>query len=177
MKIKFHETLYNLVTNNISSGRFQATIEKGENTYDSIIADTVDAEEITIYNDEDEVKGIYTGYTTRIAISIHSDDNISIELQNTDFENRLQELSESVSQQQESIDTLNSQVSDLTPYTDTQTAYYNESEKTFYNVPEGNITVFFDNYNGNYSINRVSDRVTVSFDPLEQETTITIKVE
>ena len=31
------------------------------------------------------------------------------------------------------------------PYTATQTAYYGESEKVFYNVPQGNITVFWDN--------------------------------
>lgn len=177
MKIKFHETLYDLVGSNAYSGRFQATIEKGEHTYDSIIEDTLDAEEIIIYDDEDEVKGIYTDYTKRIAITIQSDNYISIELQNTDFERRLQELNDSVALQQTSIDNLNSQVSDLTPYVDSQKAYFSESEKTFYNVPEGNISVFFDNYNGDYSINRVSDRVTVSFDPLEQETTITIKVE
>lgn len=175
MKIKFHETLYELVDSNALFGRLQATIKKGDHTYDSIIEDTVNAEEITVYDDQDEVQAIYTGYTKRIAISIIED--ISIELQNVNFEKQLQDLNDAVSSQQSSIDTLNSQVSDLTPYVDSQKAYFSESEKTFYNVPEGNISVFFDNYNGDYSINRVSDRVTVSFDPLEQETTITIKVE
>ena len=68
-------------------------------------------------------------------------------------------------------------VSDITPYKETKTAYYNESEKTFYNVPDGNVSVFFNNYNGNYSVKRLMDMVTVSFDKLNNATEITIKVE
>ena len=67
-------------------------------------------------------------------------------------------------------------VSDITPYTETKAAYYNESEKTFYGVPDGNIEVFFDNYNGQYTISKVVDRVTVKFDTLTQPTNITISV-
>lgn len=65
----------------------------------------------------------------------------------------------------------------VTPYTETKTGYYGESEKTFYNVPNGAVTVFFGNYNTDYSISRVSDRVTVSFDTLTEQTDITIKVQ
>jgi len=65
----------------------------------------------------------------------------------------------------------------ITPYTDTKTAYYGETEKVFYNVPQGNITVFWDNYNGDYSVQRIEDRVTVSFDTLENDTNITIIVQ
>ena len=67
-------------------------------------------------------------------------------------------------------------VSAITPYTETKTAYYGESEKTFYNIPDGNITVLFDNYNGSYSVKRTVDRVTVSFDTLTKATNITISV-
>ena len=64
------------------------------------------------------------------------------------------------------------------PYTDTQTAYYGESEKVFYGVPQGNITVFWDNYNGNYSVQRIEDTVMVSFDTLiVAEATISIMVQ
>lgn len=52
------------------------------------------------------------------------------------------------------------------PYTATQTAYYGESEKNFYDVPEGNITVFWDNYAGDYSVQRFDGGVNVSFDTL-----------
>lgn len=67
-------------------------------------------------------------------------------------------------------------VSEVTPYTETKTAYFNESEKTFYRVPAGNITVMFDNYNGDYSVSKVTDRVTVKFDTLKDKTNITIEV-
>ena len=176
MQIQFHEMKYELLdTPNVSTARFQATIDKGENTFDSVIADTVDIENITVY-DEEEVKGIYTGYNKRIAISIYPDDNISIELENSDIQSQIEALTTSVSNQQAQIDELNDSVIELTPYTETKTAYFNENEKTFYNVPEGNISVFFDNYNGQYSVNRVSDRVIVSFDTLAQATNITISV-
>jgi hypothetical protein len=67
-------------------------------------------------------------------------------------------------------------VSEVTPYTETKTAYFNESEKTFYKVPTGNITVLFDNYSGDYSVSKVVDRVTVKFDKLKDKTNITIEV-
>ena len=67
-------------------------------------------------------------------------------------------------------------VSEVTPYTETKTAYYGEKEKTFYGVPSGNISVNFDNYTGDYTITKVVDRVNVSFGALEQKTDITISI-
>ena len=63
------------------------------------------------------------------------------------------------------------------PYEATQTAYYGEKEKNFYNVPQGILTVYFDNYTGSYSVERIDDRLTVSFDTLENDTNITIIVQ
>lgn len=69
-------------------------------------------------------------------------------------------------------------IKEITPYTATQTAYYGESEKVFYDVPQGNITVFWDNYVGDYSVQRVDGGVTVSFDTLTvAEATISIMVQ
>ena len=62
------------------------------------------------------------------------------------------------------------------PYTETKTAYYGESEKVFYDAPNGNTTVFFDNYNGDYSVNRNENGLTVSFDTLTADTNITISI-
>ena len=76
----------------------------------------------------------------------------------------------------EFVDQMGHQIDYITPYKQTKTAYYNESEKTFYGVPEGNVEVFFDNYNGQYTISKVVDRVTVKFDVLSQPTNITISV-
>lgn len=178
MKIKFHETLYNLLSMpNIMSTHFQASFEKGENTFDSIVEDTLNTDEITVYDDEDEVSGIYTGYTKRIALYVlDGNESISVEFENSDIQAQIDALTASITAQKTEIDSLSESVEELTPYTETKTAYYNESEKTFYNVPEGNVQVFFDNYNGEYSVNRVADRVIVSFDTLAQATNITISV-
>lgn len=61
----------------------------------------------------------------------------------------------------------------LTPYTETQIGYYGETEKTFYNVPEGNVTVFGLNA---YTLNRVADRLTLTFSALTEQTEITISI-
>ena len=76
----------------------------------------------------------------------------------------------------EFVDQMGHSIDNITPYTETKTAYYNESEKTFYGVPEGNIEVYFDNYNGPHTIKKVADRVTVIFDTLKQNTKITISI-
>lgn len=76
------------------------------------------------------------------------------------------------------ISNLNDKVSEITPYKQEKMAYYGEKEKTFYNVPKGNVSVFFDNYSGDYSVNRISDRLTVSFpQALEQQTTVNIMIQ
>jgi hypothetical protein len=67
-------------------------------------------------------------------------------------------------------------VSEITPYTDTKTAYYGEKEKTFYNVPQGNILVQFSKYQGSYAVNRIADRLTVTFEQLTDNTDITITI-
>ena len=74
------------------------------------------------------------------------------------------------------LDDTSNKVEQITPYTETKIAYYGEKEKTFYNIPDGNITVLFDNYNGSYSVSRTVDRVTVSFDTLTDATDVTISV-
>lgn len=74
------------------------------------------------------------------------------------------------------VDNTANDVKQITPYTETKTAYYGEKEKAFYNVPQGNVTVFFSNYNGDYSVSHISDRVTVSFNTLTEQTDVTINV-
>ena len=67
-------------------------------------------------------------------------------------------------------------VANLTPYTETKKAYYGETEKTFYNVPKGNVQVFFSNYNEPYQVYRVGSDLKVSFMNLLAETDITISI-
>ena len=75
------------------------------------------------------------------------------------------------------ISYVNNKVNQITPYTETKQAYYKETEKVFYDVPVGNTSVFFDNYNGTYAINRVENRLIVSFNELEQATNVTISIQ
>ena len=92
------------------------------------------------------------------------------------FEETLIQLSRDMVPVVGKVDHTANEVKAITPYTETKTGYYGEREKTFYDVPMGNITVSFDNYNGDYSVGRIADRVTVSFDALSAETQITISV-
>ena len=68
-------------------------------------------------------------------------------------------------------------VANITPTVITEKAYYGESEKTFYDAPMGNTSVYFSNYTGAYSVNRVSNRLIVSFDTLSEPTDITISIQ
>ena len=76
------------------------------------------------------------------------------------------------------ISQVNSRVTEITPYEETKKAYAREIEKVFYQVPNGNLTVFFDNYNGEYEVKRIADRVTISFpERLTDATNVTIMIQ
>ena len=62
----------------------------------------------------------------------------------------------------------------LTPYTETKVGYYGETEKTFYNVPDGNVTIYG---LSEYTMDRVSNNITLSFDALTEQTNITISIQ
>ena len=79
---------------------------------------------------------------------------------------------------QRQISALNARVSAITPYVESKKAYYGEIEKVFYRVPNGNVSVFFDNYDGAYEIVRTEDRVTIKFpERLTDMTNINISVQ
>ena len=61
----------------------------------------------------------------------------------------------------------------VSPKTFTKTAYIEDTECIFTDVPEGNMTVFCP---VNYTVERMDNRVTVYFDPLEAVTEITISI-
>ena len=76
------------------------------------------------------------------------------------------------------VDSTANQVDAITPYTETKTAYFGETEKTFYDVPQGNISVFFSNDVGRwYDVKRINNRLTISFDALTEQTDITIMIQ
>ena len=110
--IKFHTAEYEVVTFNVSTIRFQVTLKKGDATIDSIVADTEDANNITIIEDG-ETKGVYTGYTNRIAISIYDNDNISVELKNADLESQINALENSIAAVQSDVSSQSATITDL----------------------------------------------------------------
>ena len=76
---------------------------------------------------------------------------------------------------QRQISALNKRISDITPYTQTKYGYYGETEKVFYGVPQGNVTVFCDVDN---SITRIEDRLIVKFaERLADTVEVTIMVQ
>lgn len=75
----------------------------------------------------------------------------------------------------EKVDTTSNNVASITPTTYTKTAYIGDTEVTFTDVPSGNLTVFTDNLI-EYTMAKDNDRVTISFEPLTEVTTITISI-
>lgn len=102
---------------------------------------------------------------------------MTIEQRLTNLEKLVNALSKKIDDnkfyQQADIDGARQNISEITPYTETQIGYYGETEKTFYNVPDGNVTVFGLK---EYSLDRISDRLTLTFDALSEQTEITISI-
>lgn len=72
------------------------------------------------------------------------------------------------------VDDTSNRVDALTPYTETKTAYIGDTEVTFENVPQGNMSVFG---LSEYSIDRQSDRITIMFDAVDEVTTVSISIQ
>ena len=75
------------------------------------------------------------------------------------------------------VDTMGHQIDKATPYTDKKTAYIDDSEVVFFNVPEGALLVSFSNGNMDFTLKRVDNALKVNFEPLEEVVTITIKIQ
>lgn len=67
-------------------------------------------------------------------------------------------------------------VSRITPYTETKKAYYDYTSLAFYDVPNGNVSVFFSDYNGEYAVKRVGYCLLVTFEKLTNPTDVTISI-
>lgn len=68
---------------------------------------------------------------------------------------------------------LRDQVTEITPWTATKTAYIGDTECIFTDVPQGNLTVYL---TIPYTVERMDNRVTVYFDTLEEVTDIAISI-
>ena len=61
----------------------------------------------------------------------------------------------------------------VSPKTYTKTAYIEDTELTFTDVPSGNLTVYCP---VNYTVERQDNKITMYFEPLEEVTEITISI-
>ena len=69
-------------------------------------------------------------------------------------------------------------IGDITPYTETKEAYIDDTEITFKDIPEGDMTVFVSDPAIEYSVTRENSYVTVVFTaPLEEVIEVTISVQ
>lgn len=114
MQIIFNEHAYHLVQDPYLNGgtRFLAVFEKGEYTYDDIVADTENTERITVLDDEGQPTGVYTGFTSRIAIVILRD-RVQVEFENTDVIAQLNEIMQQVSTHEMAIADLGEETNTL----------------------------------------------------------------
>ena len=76
----------------------------------------------------------------------------------------------------DTIDMMGHQIDSVTPITRTKTAYIDDTEVVFFDVPEGALVVSFANGNREYTVTRIGNNLKVEFAPLEEVTTITIKI-
>lgn len=76
------------------------------------------------------------------------------------------------------VDDTANKVEVITPYTATKTAYYGDTSVTFYDVPQGKVSVYVDDFLMDYSVSRIENRLVVSFEPLDKASTqITISIQ
>lgn len=76
----------------------------------------------------------------------------------------------------EHIDQLGRQVEEVTPITFTAKGYIDDTYVIFEDVPEGQMTVTFENLITDYKVERDEKRVTIYFEPLEEVTNITLNI-
>lgn len=102
---------------------------------------------------------------------------MDIETRVTNLENMLASIVDTLSKNKIYTDAdiagVRKSVNDVTPYTDTKTAYISDTQMIFNNVPSGNLSVYFDKP---YTVEREADRITITFEALEEVTPITISI-
>lgn len=74
------------------------------------------------------------------------------------------------------VDDTANKVVEITPYTDSKTAYIGDTEVVFSDVPQGNLSVYFDTPT-DYSVERTKDAVAVTFDALDEVTVVSISIQ
>ena len=98
----------------------------------------------------------------------------------TKLENQLKALQAAFLQSQKNqvpitakTDDTANKVTEITPWTASKTAYIEDTECIFADVPSGNMTIYCPVA---YTVERMDGRVTVYFEPLEEIIEITISI-
>lgn len=73
------------------------------------------------------------------------------------------------------LDDTSNKVEQITPYKASKTAYIGDTEVVFTDVPQGNLSVYFDTPT-DYSVERTKDAIAVTFDALDEVTEVTISI-
>lgn len=102
---------------------------------------------------------------------------MDIETRVTNLENMLASIVNTLSNNKfytdADIEGVRQSVSEVTPYTETKTAYIDDTEVVFTNVPEGNLTIYLGKP---YTVVRDEDRLVIKFEALEEVTPVTISI-
>ena len=96
------------------------------------------------------------------------------------LENHISNLNAFVSKVADDIDNVSEEVKDITPYTETKTAYIADTEIVFETDVQGVIGVSTVNRDGDsipVQITRVGNKITISFEPLESVTQVTLNIQ
>lgn len=108
---------------------------------------------------------------------------MDIETRLTNLENLVAGLIKNMNQHNSYVDSditgCRKDISEVTPYKDSKTAYIGDNDVIFSGVPDGDISVYVKASDGtypSYRVERVEDVVIVSFDELETTATITISI-
>lgn len=96
MKIKFTETVYDLITRDLEDARLNLTLLKGEKPVQEIESEIRESEGIAILDNEENVIVTYTGFTDVIVVKDY-ESAISVELINNFLLQETMELAGRVS--------------------------------------------------------------------------------
>lgn len=124
-------------------------------------------------------EGFYTALVNRREHMNYEYEIKQIKLQLQNLQEIVLKMSRNNTEEVSKREQTTAQVDSLTPYTDQKNAYIGDTEVLFTGVPAGKLSVFIEDSEGNYlnyTVERINDRVTVSFEPLEYIATITISV-
>jgi hypothetical protein len=105
---------------------------------------------------------------------------MDIETRVTNLENMLASIVDTLSDNKIYTDAdivgVRKSVSDITPYTETKTAYIDDTEVVFENVPVGNPIIALSNPAIDYTATKDENKVIVSFEPLDEVIEVTISI-